>query len=183
MKLNENNLLGAVIELRGKGYTDDYEVQNEHIICTNSNKCLSLNDFEIENAFQFEITENAVDSQFLFTIKDNDKNEKGLLIDLMGMHYYGDSLISDKLNKISMDVYICEDDAPMKYGMAKIYKDVFNEDPTRFELREGFADMPACPFGNSFKALGFDKKNNEYVWFVTSILKDERLTRIKYENK
>lgn len=183
MKLNENNLLGAVNELRSKGYNDDYDLHNEHLICTNTNKKLTPNDFEIENAFQFEITENAIDSQFLFTINDKKTNEKGLLIDLMGTYYYGETIISNKLNNVPIDIYICEDKSPMKYGMPKIYKDVFNEDPTRFELREGFVDMPSCPFGNSFRALGFDKKNNEYVWFVTSILKDNRLIRKRYENK
>lgn len=176
MKLNENNLLGAVNELRAKGYSDNYDVHNDQLICTNTNKFLSSDEFEIENAYQFEITENAVDSQFLFTIKDNETNDKGLLIDLMGTHYYDETLISNKLN-VPMDTYICEDNAPKKYGMAKVYKEVFNEDPARYELREGFNNMPACPFGNSFKALGYDKKNKEYVWFVTSILKDDRLNR------
>ena len=94
MKLNENNLLGAVTELRAKGYEDDYIVDRNNLICTNSNKCLAHNDFDVENAFQFEITENAIDSQFLFTIKDKQTQNKGLLIDLMGSYYYDDTLIS-----------------------------------------------------------------------------------------
>jgi hypothetical protein len=40
MKLNENNLLGAVTELRAKGYEDDYIVDRNNLICTNSNKYL-----------------------------------------------------------------------------------------------------------------------------------------------
>ena len=83
VKLNENNLLDAVNELRAKGYEDDYIVDENNLICTNSNKCLTHNDFEVEDAFQFEITENAIDSQFLFTIKDKQTQNKGLLIDLM----------------------------------------------------------------------------------------------------
>ena len=40
--------------------------------------------------------------------------------------------------------------------------------------------MPACPFGNSFKALVFDKEKREYVWMVTSIIKDDRLKKVVY---
>jgi hypothetical protein len=40
--------------------------------------------------------------------------------------------------------------------------------------------MPACPFGNSFKALGYDKTKKEYVWLVTSIIKDERLNKNEF---
>ena len=179
MKLNENNLLGAVTELRAKGYEDDYIVDRNNLICTNSNKCLAHNDFDVENAFQFEITENAIDSQFLFTIKDKQTQNKGLLIDLMGSYYYDDTLISEKL-KVPMDMYVCEDSSPMKYGMPKIYKDIFNQNPERFELRIDYPYMPACPFGNSFKALGFDKEKREYVWMVTSIIKDDRLKKVVY---
>ena len=33
---------------------------------------------------------------------------------------------------------------------------------------------------NSFKALGFDKEKREYVWMVTSIIKDDRLKKVVY---
>ena len=58
MKLNENNLLGAVNELREKGYQDNYEVRDEHLICTNTNKKVAVDEFDVENGFQFEISEN-----------------------------------------------------------------------------------------------------------------------------
>ena len=55
MKLKENNLLGAVNELRTKGYEDDFKIKDNHIISTKSGKILNVHDFEIENGFQFEI--------------------------------------------------------------------------------------------------------------------------------
>ena len=179
MKLNENNLLGAVNELREKGYQDNYEVRDEHLICTNTNKKVAVDEFDVENGFQFEISENAVDSQFLFTINDKKSEKKGLLIDLMGEHYYDDSMISKKLN-IPIDTYVCDDPVPMKYGMRKVFKEEFNANPDNFELRQGYSNMPACPFGNTFKALGYDKTKKEYVWLVTSIIKDERLNKNEF---
>ncbi|MFK7031017.1 hypothetical protein [Flavobacterium oreochromis] len=179
MKLNENNLLGAVKELQEKGYQNNYEIQDQHLICTNTNKKLVSDEFKVENGYQFEITENAIDSQYLFTINDLNTGQKGLLIDLMGENYYNNSTISKKLN-IPLEIYICHDELPIKYGMRKIFKEEFNNNPDYFELRKGYNDMPACPFGNSFKALGYDKIKKEYVWLVTSIIKDKRLKINEY---
>ncbi len=98
--------MGAVTELRAKGYEDDYIVDRNNLICINSNKCLAHNDFDVENAFQFEITENAIHLQFLFTIKDKQTQNKGLLIDLMGSYYYDDSTYFQKNSK-SPYGYVC----------------------------------------------------------------------------
>lgn len=64
---------------------------------------------------------------------------------------------------------------PTKYGVQKVYKAEFNEDPDRYVLRKGFPDFPECPYGESFSMLGYDTHDKRYVWLVTSILKDERL--------
>lgn len=180
MKLNENNLLGAVNELRAKGYEDDFRIQDNYLISTKSGKILNVHDFEIEHGFQFEITENAVDSQFLFTIVERATGNKGLLVDLMGMELFGDKPVNRKL-QVPMDIYVAEAEPVYKYGVRKVLKPEFNIEPDRYELREGFPDFPPCPFDNSFSILGFDKQNQEYVWLVTSILRDKRLKKISYQ--
>jgi hypothetical protein len=180
MKLKENNLSGAVNELRAKGYEDDFKIKENHIISTKSGKILQVQDFEIETGFQFEIEENAVDSQYLFTIIEQATGNKGLLIDLMGTEYFGDKPVNKKL-QVPMDIYVCEAEPVYKYGVRKVLKEEFNTQPDRYELREDFPDFPNCPFDNHFTILGFDKKNQEYVWLVTSILRDKRLKKISYQ--
>ncbi|MEZ5047194.1 MAG: hypothetical protein R2831_09410 [Chitinophagaceae bacterium] len=69
-----------------------------------------------------------------------------------------------------------------KYGLKKIYKVDYNLNPERYELRIDFSDAPLCPYGNSFRAIGYDKIENEYIWLVTSILKDKRLKTINYKH-
>ena len=101
------------------------------------------------------------------------------VINKIKMSEWLEETISEKL-KVPMDMYVCEDSSPMKYGMPKIYKDIFNQNPERFELRIDYPDMPACPFGNSFKALGNKKEKREYIWMVTSIIKDDRLKKVVY---
>ena len=180
MKLKENNLLGAVNELREKGYEDDFKIKDNHIISTKSGKTLNVDDFKVENGFQFEIKENAVDTQYLFTIVEQTTGNKGLLVDLMGIEFLGDKPVNRKLH-VPMDTYVYEAEPVYKYGVRKVLKAEFNIEPERYELREDFPDFPYCPFDNRFTILGFDKKNQEYVWLVTSILQDKRLKKISYQ--
>lgn len=180
MKLTENNLLGAVNELRTKGYEDDFIVKDNHIFSTKSGKILNVDDFTIENGFQFEIKENAVDSQYLFTIVEQATGNKGLLIDMMGMEFFGDKPVNKKL-QVPMDIYVGEAEPVYKYGVRKVLKPEFNAEPERYELREDFPDFPPCPFDHGFNILGFDIENQEYVWLVTSILRDKRLKKISYQ--
>ena len=70
--------------------------------------------------------------------------------------------------------------APTKYGVPKVLKSEFNEDPDRYVLRKGFPDFPECPPGESFPMLGYDTRDGRYVWLVSSILKDERLRTENY---
>ncbi len=68
----------------------------------------------------------------------------------------------------------------LKYGMPKVLKSEFDKNPERYELRKRFPDLPACPWGNSFSMMGYDRQENTYVWLVKSIIKDDRLTVIEY---
>ena len=180
MKLKENNLLDAVKELRAKGYEDDFKIKDNHLISTKSGKILNVHDFEIEKGFQFETEENAVDTQYLFTIVEQATGNKGLLIDLMGIEFFGDKPVNGKL-RVPMDTYVYKAEPVYKYGVRKVLKAEFNIEPERYELREDFPDFPYCPFNNRFTILGFDKTNQEYVWLVTSILRDKRLKKISYQ--
>jgi hypothetical protein len=76
-----------------------------------------------------------------------------------------------------------DQDAPSKHGLRKVYKSEFHSDPERYVLREGFPDFPPCPFGQSFSILGFDTAEQEYVWLVTSIIRDPRLIRVPYQGE
>lgn len=68
-----------------------------------------------------------------------------------------------------------------QYGLRKVFKTEFDQEPERYVLRIAFPDFPACPFGNSFPVLGFDTATQEYVRLVKSILKDPRLMRVPYQ--
>ena len=68
-----------------------------------------------------------------------------------------------------------------KSGLRKVYKAEFDQNPERYELRAQDANAPACPYGNQYAWIGFDREAKEYVRFVKRILRDERLSRVKME--
>ena len=181
MKLTENNLVGAVKELIGKGYSDDFRIKENKLAATQSGIELQPKDFSIDAAYKFEGAESELDTQYLVAISSTDGKTKGLLIDALDIYQeLEDADITQKLN-VQFETYVFDDNkAEQKYGLPKVYKTKFDENPHRYELRLGYPDFPPCPFGNSFSMLGFDKDTNQYVWLVTSIIKDKRLSKVGF---
>lgn len=177
---NENNMVYFIGKFKDQGYTDSYTIEDGQLISTISGEVYNEEDFTIDAACKFDITNNGIDEQHLFSIST--KNGKGIYIDLFGnslFDYYG--LLERKFKGVETQKHIVEEDHKLKYGLPKIYKDEFEINPERFELRIGFPDFPTCPFDNTFSMLGYDKANKEYVWLVTSIIKDQRLQTNHYK--
>ena len=63
--------------------------------------------------------------------------------------------------------------------MRKILKSEF--DSNRYILKIGFRDFPTCPYGNTFKMLGYDVETKEYVRLASAILKKKILNRVTYK--
>ncbi len=68
-----------------------------------------------------------------------------------------------------------------QYGMKKILKSDF--DPNRYILRVGYPDFPPCPYGESFRMLGYDTKDKVYVRLAPKLLKDKRLQTEVYKEQ
>ena len=183
MQLSENDLVNVVEELRLKGYTETFILKDNQIYATGLNSGFSEKEVTIEGAYQFDITEEAFDTQNLFAIWIPDHDLRGLLIDLLGMYLYTENQpISQILRDAPMETYIFDDDNPHnKYGLRKISPSEFTSDSERYILRVGFPDFPECPVGTNFSMLGFDTQNQEYVWLVTSILNHHDLKRVNYK--
>ncbi len=59
-----------------------------------------------------------------------------------------------------------------KYNLLVINSEQFALDPNRYELRRGIEEnAPACPFGNRFEWIGYDKKEEKYVRFTKSVFR------------
>lgn len=184
MALYENDLVKVVDELRLKGYSDNFVIKDNLIFSTSMNQGFPEEDVMIEGAYQFDISEEAFDTQNLFAVYIPKYELRGLLIDLLGMYLYmEDQAISRILSSVPLVTYVFDDDSPYsKYGLKKISPSEFDVDSNRYVLRIGFPDFPECPVGVAFSMLGFDEQIQQYIWLATSILKDRRLKRVEYHH-
>ena len=182
MAFNENDLVKVVDELRLKGYSDNFVIKGNRIFSLGMNRGFEEEDVIIEGAYQFDIAEEAFDTQNLFALFIPRHQLRGLIIDLLGRYFYmEDQSISRILRNAPLVTYIFDDEDPYsKYGLKKISPSEFNAHSDRYVLRVGYPDFPECPVGIDFSMLGFDEQTREYIWLATSILKDSRLKRLEY---
>ncbi|WP_242917263.1 hypothetical protein [Pontibacter liquoris] len=183
MVLYENDLVKVVEELRLKGYSDTFIIKDNLIVSEETNLGFEEDDVLIEGAYQFDITEEAFNTQNLFALFIPKEGLRGLMIDLLGMYtYMEDQTISRMLLNVPLIPYIYDDADPyFKYGLKKVTPGEFDKNSERYVLRVGYPDFPACPVGSAFSMLGFDEQAQEYIWLATSIIKDSRLRRVAYK--
>ncbi len=160
-------------ELEKYGYIDTIESKKEGLYVTQKDMLL-LSDslFFVDMGYRVLHT-------YLFAISAPKYDIKGILtLDLNSYHTLGISGFAEKFN---IEVEMSWDNVVVRrqYGMRKVLKEEF--DPARYILKKGFPDFPSCPYGNTFKMLGYDVETKEYVRLASSILKDKRLKTLKYE--
>ena len=57
-------------------------------------------------------------------------------------------------------------------ALPRITAEDYDLSPQRYELRDGNQpDAPPCPYGNRYKWIGYDKQEQKYVRFTTSVFK------------
>ena len=158
--------------LKEYGYTHhiEYDKQGLNVL---ENKLVLLPDslFFIDMAYRVMHT-------YVFAISAPKYKTQGILtLELNDYHTLGTSAFANKFN-IEIEQSWDEIVIRRQYGMRKVLKLEF--DANRYVLRKGFPDFPSCPFGHTFKSLGYDTQEKEYVRLVSSILKEKSLKIIEY---
>ncbi|CAN5138787.1 hypothetical protein BH09BAC3_BH09BAC3_32080 [soil metagenome] len=90
----------AMIALKKKGYTADFNLHPEWIVCSSLDLKLKPEEFHVDELIRFEGMNNPDDSEVLFAISSS-KGVKGLLIDAYGA--YSDSLSPEMVGKLRVD--------------------------------------------------------------------------------
>jgi hypothetical protein len=177
MDMSSNNLVHAVDELVNRGYDHDFRLNEGKLFDVTTNENIEADEISIDAAYRFEAAPGSDDRSNLYAISTRSGATKGLLIDAFDLYQqYGNDPLLERLDvKPIVSAYDDSEGVPTKYGVPKVYKAEFNEEPDRYVLRKGFPDFPECPYGEAFSMLGYDSHEKRYVWLVTSILKDERL--------
>lgn len=182
MRAQVTDVVEAVSALVKEGYDHEYRIKDGRLVDLARGSTLELNDIDVDAALRLESGPDAGDVSNIYAISERAGQHKGLLIDAFDLF---DEIcnrdLSDRLSEHRQTTAVGDSDVPSRYGLRKVYKSEFDDDPERYVLRIGFPDFPDCPFGESFSLLGFDTAEQTYVWLVTSILRDSRLNRIPYQ--
>ena len=176
------DIVEAVTEFIRLGYNHDYRIKDLQLHDLTTGRQIAASDFHVDASLRFESAPNSGDGSNIYAISETENDNKGLLIDAFDVLDRDCSReLFERLTSKRQISYAHDEEIPVRYGLRKVFKEEFDADPERFVLRIGFPDFPECPFGEAFSMLGFDVAEQQYVWLVTSILKDWRLNRIPYQ--
>ncbi|WP_345989182.1 hypothetical protein AAEU33_17300 [Chryseobacterium sp. Chry.R1] len=175
------DLVTAVSDLRDCGYNYEFSIKDKQLFSDDLSMTFEMDEFIIDKAYSFNEYQEPINER-LFAITLTKEKTKGYLVDAYGAIEAADSNeIHIKFNVMNINHVHPIDDEETKYGLPRVKKALFNEEPDRYTFRMGFPDFPPCPFGNKFEALGWDKEDKHYVWLASSIIKDNRLVRELYK--
>ena len=85
MKESYGTLSETINGLKKDGYTLDFNISKELVVCNNPNMALSPDDFEIDKVYRFEGETNPEDQSVLYAISSPKFNVKGVLVNGYGI--------------------------------------------------------------------------------------------------
>jgi hypothetical protein len=100
IKTTYPTLTEAMTALKARGYTHDFNLEEECIACEKLDLKFGPEEFHVDEVHRFEGMTSPDDSDVLFAIRSN-SGVKGLLSDAYGM--YSDSISPKILEKLKID--------------------------------------------------------------------------------
>lgn len=97
---NYETVVAALTGLKAKGYTLDFNIAFDKIICNENGLCLNPNEFEITEVYRFEGDTNPDDEDVVYAIDSKDGTIKGSMTSAYGL--YADTISADLIKKLSM---------------------------------------------------------------------------------
>ncbi len=90
----------ALTGLKAKGYTTDFNIAFDKLICSKREVVLNPNEFEIVEFYRFEGQTNPSDEDIVYAIESKHSNVKGVLTSAFGL--YADSISTEMIKKLAM---------------------------------------------------------------------------------
>lgn len=97
---NYDTVTEALNGLKAKGYTTDFNIAFDKIICSQNNYCLNPHEFEIIEVHRFEGETDPGDEEVVYAVTSRDGKLKGMIISAYGM--YADALSNEMIQKLAM---------------------------------------------------------------------------------
>jgi hypothetical protein len=98
--INYDTVTEALTDLKARGYTLDFNIAFDKIICRQNNFCLNPHEFEITEVHRFEGATDPGDEDVVYAVESKDGTIKGVITSAYGM--YADGISTDMIKKLSM---------------------------------------------------------------------------------
>ncbi len=90
----------ALQDLKLRGFTIDFNIAFDKIVCSKNETILNPNQFEIVEVYRFEGDTNPADEDVVYAIESKDGKLKGSMSSAYGM--YAETVSTEMLQKLSM---------------------------------------------------------------------------------
>lgn len=97
-----DTVVEAINGLKGRGYTIDFNIAADKIICSENKHCLNPNEFEITEMHRFEGDTNPSDEDVVYAVESTDGKLKGVITSAFGT--YADNISTEIIRKLAMHV-------------------------------------------------------------------------------
>ena len=95
-----DTVVDAINGLKQRGYTIDFNIAFDKLICSNNKYCLNPSEFEITEVHRFEGDSNPSDEDVVYAVESREGNLKGVISGAFGL--YADSISSEMIRKLSI---------------------------------------------------------------------------------
>lgn len=90
----------ALNSLKERGFTTDFNIAFDKLICSETKACLNPGEFEITEVYRFEGESNPSDEAVVYAVESKDGKMKGAFVSAYGT--YADPMSDEMIKKISM---------------------------------------------------------------------------------
>ena len=97
---NYDTLVYALEGLKERGYTVNFNIAFDKLMCADNKICLNPDEFDIVEVHRFEGDSNPDDEDVVYAVESKDGLIKGIITSAFGM--YADSASTEMLKKLSI---------------------------------------------------------------------------------
>jgi len=97
---NYDTVTEAVKGLKERGYTVDFNIDIDKLVCSENDICLHPDEFEIVEVYRFEGDSNPSDEDVVYAVESKDGKVKGVITSAFGL--YADPASNKILQKLKM---------------------------------------------------------------------------------
>ena len=95
-----DTVVSALAGLKAKGYTVNFNIAFDKIICSDNKNILNPDEFEIVEIHRFEGNSNPADEDVVYAVESKTGNIKGVITSAFGL--YADAASTEMIRKLSI---------------------------------------------------------------------------------